>query len=122
MNRCPAPLATDKGFTIVEVMMVVAIIAILTTIMLPEFITYRIHTYNTAAREEAKNAYVMARAYFEDYPDTADIDGPRLESAGLNRTAHVYLFASGDQETLVLRTSHNQGDQVFRVDSAGSVK
>ena len=121
MNRCPAPHATDRGFTLVELMMVIAIIAILTTIVLPEFIVYRVQTYNAAAREEARNAYVMARAYFEDYPDTANIDTPRLEAIGLTQTPNVYLFASGDQDSLVIKTSHDQGDQLFWVDSAGAV-
>ena len=70
-----------KGFTLIELMIVVAIIAILAAIAIPQFSSYRTRGYNTAARADVKNAYTAAQAYFSDWPG-ATVDLTKLQGAG----------------------------------------
>jgi len=53
-------LNSQKGFTLIELMIVIAIIGILAAIAIPQFAAYRAKSYNSAAQSDFRN--VLNRA------------------------------------------------------------
>ncbi len=59
-------LRSKKGFTLIELLIVVAIIGILAAIAIPQFSTYRVKSYNTAAASDLKNVKTALEAFYAD--------------------------------------------------------
>ena len=58
----------EEGFTLVELLIVVAIIAILAAIAIPQFSAYRKRGYAATMNSDIKNVFTAAQAYIADNP------------------------------------------------------
>jgi type IV pilus assembly protein PilA len=70
----------DKGFTLIELMVVVLIIAILIAIAIPTFLGLRKRAQDRAAQSNLRNALTAAKAYYTD-EDTYDPAGAEIFNA-----------------------------------------
>lgn len=78
MNTFLKPLrkkAGQKGFTLIELMIVVAIIGILAAIAIPQFASYRAKAFDKSTISDVRNAKTTMEAAYADnqqYPLIAD--------------------------------------------------
>ncbi|OPL15174.1 MAG: hypothetical protein AVO39_01870 [delta proteobacterium MLS_D] len=108
----------QKGFTLIELMIVIAIIGILAAIAIPQFNAYRERGYDATAQSDAKNFYNAAQLAFSDDPDeavTADVDG-------FNASDGVDVdVTDGTMDGLTATFTHSSGSKTYTVDFNGDI-
>lgn len=111
----------QKGFTLIELMVVIAIIGILAAIAIPQFTTYRERSYNAVAKTDIKNMYTVAQSYFSESP-AGTVTIPLLQSYGYRISAGVTpTVNTGTMTGLVMTAVHSHGTIAYSVDSAGTI-
>jgi prepilin-type N-terminal cleavage/methylation domain-containing protein len=111
----------QKGFTLVELMIVICIIGILASFAALSMTTYRTRGYNMLARSDVKNAFTASQAFFVDDPE-GNVTTANLSNYGYTASDNVALTVNnGTLDNLEITSVHGAGDTTYTVNSYGII-
>ena len=111
----------DEGFTLIELMIALAIIGILAAIATPQLSVHRTKSYNTAAVSDLKNAAIAQEAYYVDNRlYTISITNLTTTPYNLGISQGVNLgVSSANNEAYLMTAYHSAGNKTYTLSGPG---
>ena len=113
----------EGGFTLIELMIVIAIIGILAAIAIPNFVSYRRRAYNASANSGIRDLYTAAQAYFTDNHSASTTNVADYIAYGFRQATDVVVTiqGAGSQGSFSAETYHRAGDKTYTVAPEGVI-
>jgi prepilin-type N-terminal cleavage/methylation domain-containing protein len=110
-----------EGFTLIEILVVIAIIAILAAIAIPQLSVHRTKSYNTSAAADIKNASIAQEGYYvENRTYCSDLNTLRSSPYNFYITRGVNLnIVSANDTAYLLNAYHSSGNVTYTLSGPG---
>jgi len=121
-------MKASQGFTLIELMIVVAIIGILAAIAIPQFSAYRTKAFNSSALSDLRNIATGEEAYYVDQQVYVNLPAIVGFSASLANLPGVRLsknicakVSNATAVDFTLQTENLNGNISYQISQSGSL-
>lgn len=116
-------LGNKKGFTLIELIIVIGIIGVLAAIGIPVYSQYKERAYDSDVKSHLHNIYLACKGYWIDQGSASNCTVPIASSTayGYTQTPKITIAATGGEITFTGTASHADSTNTFTIDSVGSI-
>ena len=111
----------QHGFTLIELVVVMAITSVLTAIVIPQYKQYRAKSFDAGARADLHNVCLSEEAYFVDndsYKSCSNAACPSALPGMHDLTQGVQLTMTGTSTGFLGTAKHHSGSKTYSWNSA----
>tara|TARA_B100000686_G_scaffold4482_1_gene4492 strand:+ start:127 stop:876 length:750 start_codon:yes stop_codon:yes gene_type:complete len=115
---------SESGFTLIEMLIVIAIIGILASVAIPQYNQYKIRAYDAHSKQALKDIHLLCNAYWLDTSTLQGCDLSKIkeETYGFNQNAGlVATLRSSPLDNFCANAKHISSPNTYSIDSAALI-
>jgi type IV pilus assembly protein PilA len=112
----------EKGFPLIEFLIIITIIGILAAIAIPQLGEYKMLRYNKDAKANLNNLYLACHAHWKENTGSSDCTIATATQQGYSQSEDVNVAISASKEKDFSATAkHSSSNTTYTIDSKGNI-
>ncbi len=112
----------EKGFPLIEFLIIITIIGILAAIAIPQLGEYKMLRYNKDAKANLNNLYLACHAHWKENTGSSDCTIATATQRGYSQSEDVNVAISASKAKDFSATAkHSSSNTTYTIDSKGNI-
>ena len=122
MSSKNANAGSERGFSLIEFLIIITIIGILAAIAIPQLGEYKMLRHNKDAKANLNNLYLACHAHWKENTGSSDCTITTATQQGYSQSEDVNVAISASKEKDFSATAkHSSSNTTYTIDSKGNI-
>ena len=114
---------SERGFSLIEFLIIITIIGILAAIAIPQLGEYKMLRHNKDAKANLNNLYLACHAHWKENTGSSDCTIATATQQGYSQSEDVNVAISASKEKDFSATAkHSSSNTTYTIDSKGNIR